>query len=108
MPTFALSKQIIEMLNLFDGDTTEKKVVNLVNGNASLKLKECEDEIVKFESKYGMIFKDFEIIWNKGKISDKYSHQTERDYIEWEGFEQEKKHWLSALKEIRIKYFPKR
>ena len=108
MASLSLNKGLIRMLNFFEGDTAEKKVINLVNGNALLKLKECEDEIVRYESKYGMTFADFKKAWDKGTKKEKYAHEVERDFMEWEGFEGEKKHWLSALKEIRVKFYSKR
>lgn len=107
MVSFQLPKELIKMLDFVEGETTEKKVISLVNGNVSLKLKECEDAIVKFESKYGMTFKDFKIAWAKGKIPKKYSHEAERDYMEWEGFEEEKEHWLSNLRKIKVMYLSK-
>jgi hypothetical protein len=55
-----------------------------------------------------MTFKDFKIEWSKGKIAKKHSHEIERDYMEWEGFEEEKKHWLSTIRKIRIKYLSPR
>lgn len=99
-----LTKELIKMFQFIEGDTTEQKVVNLVNGNVALKLRDCEEAIVKFEAKYGMIFKDFKIAWEKGKIQGKHSHEVERDFMEWEGYEAEKTSWLSTSRKIKIKF----
>ena len=68
-----------------------------------MRLRECEDRIFGFESKYGMDFEDFKKAWDEGIIKDKYSHRAERDCMEWEGFEHERKKWFNILKDIRIR-----
>ncbi len=55
------------------------------------KIKECNELIAHFESKYGMKFEEFKIKWKTGKIKDRYSHEVESDYIEWEALEMEKR-----------------
>lgn len=43
-----------------------------------------------FEAKYGLTFADFAQAWQEGKIPDKYSHEVERDFMEWEARRMEK------------------
>ena len=97
-----LSKEIIKMLQSIEGDTTEQKVINLVSGNVAMKVRECDEAIAKFEAKYGLVFADFKSAWEKGKIAGKYSHEVESDYSEWEAFEDEKRHWLSTSRKIKL------
>lgn len=99
-----LTKELIKMFQFVEGETTEQKVVNLVNGNVALKLRECEEAIVKFEAKYGLTFKDFKTAWEKNKIPGKHSHEIERDFMEWEGYGAEKAHWLSTARKFKIKF----
>ena len=45
-----------------------------------------------------MKFEEFRRAWEAEKIKDKYSHEVEADYIEWEALEMEKERWLELLK----------
>jgi hypothetical protein len=69
-----------------------------------LKCKECNEEILEFETKYGMSFGEFEKAWDADGIRAKHSHEVEIDYIEWEAIEQEKSRWLSVLRKMRGGY----
>ncbi len=97
-----LSKDMEKVLNFMPGKRTEDKIINLIIDSLSFKLRECEEKIVELEVKYGMTFEEFKESWNTEKIADKYSHRVERDYMEWEGFQMEKKRWLSALKDFKV------
>jgi len=97
-----LSKDMERVLNFMPGKRTEDKIINLIIDGLSFKLRECEEKIVEFEAKYGMTFEEFKESWNTKKITDKYSHRVERDYMEWEGFQMEKKRWLSTLKDFKV------
>jgi hypothetical protein len=63
-------------------------------------LQECEEEIRQYELKYGMTFPEFAEAWERGEIPKRWSHPVERDYMEWEGLEAERKKWLSLLKNL--------
>ena len=97
-----LSKDVKEFLDFMPGKRTEDKIVNLIIDSLILKLRECEEKIVELEAKYGITFEEFKENWNAEKIADKYSHEVERDYMEWEGFQMEKKRWLSILKDFKV------
>ncbi len=62
-------------------------------------------EILKFEEKYGVSFREFEKMWDEGGIKNKHSHEIEGDFVDWEMLEMEKKELLSALS--RLKGFKK-
>ncbi|MEK6657174.1 MAG: hypothetical protein AABY58_07000 [Nitrospirota bacterium] len=53
------------------------------------------------EEKYGVSFKEFEKMRDEGKIKDKYSHEIEGDFIDWEMLEMEKRELLSALSKLK-------
>jgi len=97
-----LSKGMEKVLDFIPGKRTEDKIINLIIDSLSFKLRGCEEKIVELEAKYGMTFEEFKESWNAEKIADKYSHRIERDYMEWEGFQMEKKRWLSALKDFKV------
>ena len=100
MSVLSLSKEILEFFDYVEGDTTEKKIIKLIKSDLARRLKECEEEIYKFELKYGSTFSEFATAWEEGKIENKYSHTVERDYMVWEGLEAEKKKWLELLKKL--------
>ncbi|MDI6791610.1 MAG: hypothetical protein QME81_01910 [bacterium] len=83
-----------------DGATTDKKISNLVDVYLLQRLHECEEDIYQFEVKYRMSFSEFKEAWEKNNITNKYSHQIERDYMVWEGLEVEKKKWLSLMQRL--------
>jgi hypothetical protein len=103
MKTISLSEKLFDKLKNVEGKETDEKILNLLETNALMRLKECEERIFEFESKYGMDFEGFKRVWEQGKIKDKYDHRIERDFMEWEGFESERKKWLNTIHDIRIK-----
>lgn len=106
MKTISLPKNITELLDMeiIHGKTYVEKIETLALENIGSKLKECNEEILKFETRYGMSFREFGKAWDEGKIRDKHSHEVESDYIEWEAIEMEKNRWLSVLRKTRSGY----
>lgn len=94
MKNIGLSEKLVDKLKFVEGEELNEKILNLLETNALMRLKECEEQISKFESKYGMDFENFKMAWEKGVIKDRYSHEVERDFMEWEGFELERKKWI--------------
>ena len=103
MKTISLSEKLFEKLKIVEGKESDEKISNLLETNSLMRLKECEEKIFGFESKYGMDFPTFKKAWEKGTIKNKHSHEVERDFMEWEGFESERKKWLNTLQDIRFK-----
>ncbi len=91
-------------MEIIRGKTYEEKIEILALDSFLFRLKECNEEILEFETKYGMSFGEFEKAWDKDRIKDKHSHEVEIDYIEWEAIELEKSRWLSVLRKIRSGY----
>ena len=106
MKTISLPRNITELLDMeiIRGKTYEEKIEMLALGSFVSKLKECNEEILEFETRYGMSFREFGKAWDEGKIRDKHSHEVESDYIEWEAIEMEKNRWLSVLRKTRSDY----
>jgi hypothetical protein len=100
MKTIEVSEKLYHQFMVVDGRKMEEKLHHLLRADIFLKLKECEDTILKFEARYGMSFAHFKAAWEKGQISQRFSHPVERDYMEWEGFESERKQWLKSLKKL--------
>ncbi len=103
MKTITISETLFDKLSIVRGNKFDEKLLNLLETNALMRLKECEERIFSYESKYGMDFGGFSKAWKKGEIKEKYSHSVERDFMEWEGFEAERKKWLKTLRASRMK-----
>jgi hypothetical protein len=101
METFQLPASAKEILESTRGDTLEQKVFNLLVGDIERRLHLCSERVLEFEKKYGMSFGEFEQAWQAGEISDKHSHEVERDYMEWESLDDEHRLLLSQLRKIK-------
>jgi len=55
---------------------------------------------MEFEAKYGIQFEEFAAKWNADKIPNRYSHEIERDYMEWESLVDEHKILLLQLRKL--------
>jgi hypothetical protein len=103
MKTFALADNMVESLKLVPGKDIQEKLSRLLENSLVLQLRECEDYLFKFESKYGMDFSGFADLWEHGGIPDATSHEVERDFMEWEGFTMERSSLLRALQNLKAK-----
>lgn len=101
MKTITLAEDILDNLAFVRGQDLQEKLTRLIENNILLQLKECEDFHFKFESKYGMDFSTFAEVWEGGGIPDRQSHDVERDFMEWEGFAQERIKLLKALRNMK-------
>ena len=95
-------KRITQRLRGFEGKTVEDKILNLAKQSASANLRECNDRISRFESRYGRAFPDFKLAWERGEVRGNHEYRTEIDFIEWEALEQEKEHWLAEIRHLQV------
>ena len=100
MVALAVSPQVVEYLGHVKGQTLDEKVLALLEAYLSGQLKECEREIGDYEVKYRSTFAEFAEAWGADAIAGKHSHAVERDYMEWEGLEAEKRRWFELLKQL--------
>ena len=63
-------------------------------------LKECEEEILDFEIKYGVSFEKFRDMSEKGDLGDPFSYPLERDTMRWEDLIVEKELRLNVIREL--------
>jgi len=63
-------------------------------------LKECEEEILDFEIKYGVSFEKFRDMSEKGDLGDPFSYPLERDTMRWEDLIIEKGLRLNVIREL--------
>ena len=100
MQTIAIAESIFNNMAYIQGNSIEEKLSNLMVSNFTLQLRECEEALFRYEAKYGMVFDEFANAWDAGEF-DRFSHEVERDYMEWEGFYQERTRILASIKEMR-------
>ena len=63
-------------------------------------LKDCEEEILDFEIKYGISFEKFREMSEKGDLGDPFSYPLERDAMKWEDLMAEKGLRLNMIREL--------
>jgi len=101
MIALSVSPQIAEYLGVVQGQTLDEKLLSLLESYVTSQLKECERELGQYEVKHRSTFAEFAEAWREERIPNRYSHPVERDYMEWEGLEAEKRRWLDLLKSCR-------
>ena len=89
------------LVQSFGKEALNKKIDSILLASIENSLEKYTKEILKFEEKYGDSFREFEKMWNKGKIEKKYSYEVESDFVDWEMLEMEKKELLSALYRLK-------
>jgi hypothetical protein len=100
MPTLAVSRGVLDLIEYVEGETITDKLIGLISADLAGRLRECEREIDDFELKYRMTFAEFAGAWESDEIPDKWSHQVERDYMIWEGLEAEKRKWKGIVEAL--------
>lgn len=101
MKMVELPERVLEKLEQVEGKDFTEKIVNLLRQRILAQLRECDEQILKYETKYGLDFEQFESAWKNNQIENKRSHEVERDFMEWEGFVLERQRWLSMLRELK-------
>lgn len=99
MATLTIDEKTKKVLDVFSGDDYGERLSNLVKEGIRSKVRECNELISEYETKYKREFDEFEERWSSGEIEEKHSHEVETDYLEWEALEMEKSTWLDLLKE---------
>ncbi len=89
------------LVESFGEETLKERIDDIFLSALESKLELYSREILKFEEKYGMSFKEFSDKWDKGEIKDKYSYEVESDFIDWEMLEMEKRDLILAISKLR-------
>jgi len=100
MKTLDISESMVEAMDYIEGDSLEGKISQLLINDLKNRLQRCSDRIVEFEAKYGYEFSEFKQAWQRKEINNRYSHEVESDFIEWESLVEERKYLLSKLKKL--------
>lgn len=101
MAFIAVSDKVRKVLEDFvPGTDLSAKLESLTRANLKHLLTACNEALSRFEAKYGLTFAEFFQAWKEGAIPERYSHEVERDFMEWEAHQQEKEDLLVALREF--------
>lgn len=100
--TITFSPQVLTHLDHVEGETADSKLLTLLTTYLQSQIRACEQEIATYELKYRMTFAEFAEAWEQGAIADRWSYAVERDYMEWEGLEEERRRWLARLRALQI------
>ncbi|NUO08832.1 MAG: hypothetical protein HUU08_09175 [Candidatus Brocadia sp.] len=71
----------------FGEDVLKEKTDDILLSSIENRLEQYTREILKYEEKYSVSFKEFEEMWDEGRIKDRHGHETESDFIDWEMLE---------------------
>ena len=102
MQTISVADTIIDNMVYIPGSNLDEKLSNLMVSNFRLQLRECEEAIFRYEAKYGMELAKFTDAFDAGEF-DRYSHEIERDFMEWEGFCDERSRILASIREMKMR-----
>jgi hypothetical protein len=101
METLQISESVKEKLERAEGADLEEKVVGLLRSDLQSRLRVCVEKLYEFEKKHGLKFQEFMELWEKGGIADRYSYETEKDFMEWESLSDEHGLLLSEIRKLR-------
>ena len=65
-----------------------------------LRLRDVVDQLGAFEARHGRTFEQFAADWKAGRIADRSSHRSERDFMEWEALAIERQELLDLIREL--------
>lgn len=82
------------------GPDPEREAIKIFNLGLKELLRECEEEIMKLEIKYGMSYEEFKSKLDAGKFGDSFSYQIEKDAMLWEDLMAEKRLRLQIIRQI--------
>ena len=99
-----LPESLQEILESVEGKNLDEKLIQLIRNDLRRRFHLCSERIMEFEAKYGMQFEEFVAKWKADKIPNRYSHETERDYMEWESLVGEHEMLLLQLRKLKGKF----
>ena len=99
MSILTLSSPIKEILGKIGGEP-ESKALRLLISGIKENLKECELEILEFETKHGHPFEIFKDKLASGQLGDEFSYIMERDAMRWGDLLIEKRSWIEMIRKI--------
>lgn len=82
------------------GSDPETEAVKIFNMGLRELLRECEEEIMQLEIKYGTSYEEFKAKLDSGKLGDPFSYPLEKDAMLWEDLVAEKRLRLGIIRQV--------
>ncbi len=101
METLQIPNAVKEMLLYMEGKSIKDKFFRLIMSDLENRFRSCADRLYEFEKKYKLVFKQFEEAWITDSGPEKYSYETEKDYMEWESLDDEHDFLLSQMRALK-------
>lgn len=82
------------------GEREEDEVKRALTTGLKELLRECEEEILDFEIKYGLPFERFKYELEGGRLGDIHSYPLEKDAMVWEDLMREKQIRIDSIRKL--------
>lgn len=99
MPLIEIEPALKDIINAL-GPDTDIEAIKIFNKGLKELLRECEEEIMKLEIKYGMSYDEFKTKIDDGEMRDAFSYPLEKDAMLWEDLMSEKRIRLKIIRQI--------
>ena len=99
MPLIKIGPALKNIINAL-GPDPDIEAVKIFNRGLKELLRECEEEIMKLEIKYGMSYDEFITRVEAGEMGDAFSYPLEKDTMLWEDLMSEKRLRLRIIHQI--------
>ena len=90
-----------EMMSYIEGRTIQEKLGWLIISHLENRFRSCTERLYEFEKKYRLPFKQFKEGWDADISEQKYSYETEKDYMEWESLDDEHDLLLWQMRQVK-------
>jgi len=101
MEALQVPDSVKEMMSYIEGGTIQEKMARLVMSHLENRFRSCTERLYDFEKKYRLPFKQFKEGWDANTSGEKYSYETEKDYMEWESLDDEHDLLLSQMRQVK-------
>ena len=99
MPLIKIEPALKDIINDL-GPDPDIEAVKIFNIGLKELLRECEEEIMKLEIKYGVSYEEFKKRLDAGELGDSFSYPLEKDAMLWEDLMSEKLLRLRIIHQI--------
>jgi len=82
------------------GSNPEMEAIKIFNMGLKELLRECDEEIMDLEIKYGTSYEEFKSKLDSGELGDPFSYPLEKDAMLWEDLMAEKRLRLRVIRQV--------
>lgn len=99
MPWIKIEPALRELIHAL-GPDPDIEALKIFNMGLKELLRECEEEIMKLEIKYGMSYEEFKLKLDSGELGNSFSYPLEKDAMQWDDLITEKRLRLKIIRQI--------